>query len=880
MLKSPQVSAISAAVVYALSALAAASAQAQTEAQKIDRVEVTGSAIKRVDAETAVPVTVIKMSDLKSEGISTVEQVVARLAASQSNTGSSQAVGSASGGAAFADLRGIGRNKTLVLLNGRRIANNALDATAPDLNTIPFAALERVEVLRDGASSLYGTDAIGGVINFITKKSYSGGSLTLGYSSPEDEGGKSHNVNASLGYGDLSRDGFNIYALLDASKQKPIQASQRPYVDRQTPKTSGSPFPANYFQEGDSVNPIGPKCAPPLVLPDGISGCLYSYSRLVQLVPEQERMSGLVKASVDLGGSHLASLEYFRTSSINKTVVAGVPYGALTMNPGTKYFPGQGITPLPPASAGIDLSQPITVKWRDEVSGGRADKSDNTQQRLLLALDGTLANWDYKVGVSHNTNEVKNFLTGGYTNGTIITPGVRDGIINPFGAQDDAGKALIAKAAARGMLYSGTGKVSTVDASASTELGDWLGAGNATLALGGEFRKENFVNKANTEFAETVIASTGYDPAIDNRGSRKVSAVYAELALPLLKGLELGMALRHDRYNDFGNTTNPKFSLRYQPSKNLLLRGSYSTGFRAPSLYDLNAPQTYTNTGNAFDDPLRCPDGKPIPGAPKANNCGTQFMTLGGGNKNLRPETAKNATLGVVFEPVADLSLGMDLWWVRIKDSIGVLPETTIFGDPVKYKDSFRRAPDGSLSTDGSLCPGPKCGYIFNPTLNLGGVITNGIDASLNYRLRTADAGTFTVNANGTYVVRYNYQDEPGGAWNENEGAYVGTNPIFRWSHAITFGWSQGAYALGATNRYRTGYLDQNKKDTVPADSIWDVYGSWKPVKGVTLTAGVRNVFDTEPPFSRQNATFQTGYDPRFADAVGRSYYVRAGYEF
>ncbi|MDQ2990867.1 MAG: TonB-dependent receptor plug domain-containing protein, partial [Pseudomonadota bacterium] len=148
-----------------------AAAMAQTDnAAPIQRVEITGSAIKRIDAETAVPVTIIKMDDLKKQGVTTIEQVMANLTVSQSSLGTSQVVGSGTGGASYADLRGIGANKTLVLLNGRRLANNAFDSSAPDLNMIPFAALERVEVLRDGASSLYGSDAVGGVINFITRK--------------------------------------------------------------------------------------------------------------------------------------------------------------------------------------------------------------------------------------------------------------------------------------------------------------------------------------------------------------------------------------------------------------------------------------------------------------------------------------------------------------------------------------------------------------------------------------------------------------------------------------------------------------------------------------------------------------------------------------
>src|SRR5262249_45758508 len=163
----------------------------------------------------SVPVTVFKMKDMKAEGITTVEQILSTLTAAQSSLGTSQAVGASTGGASFADLRGIGANKTLVLLNGRRIANNAFDGSAPDLNMIPVAALERVEVLRDGASSLYGTDAIGGVINFITRQDYQGGAITLGADSPQHAGGKAKNANAGFGFGDLDKNGYNLFGFID-----------------------------------------------------------------------------------------------------------------------------------------------------------------------------------------------------------------------------------------------------------------------------------------------------------------------------------------------------------------------------------------------------------------------------------------------------------------------------------------------------------------------------------------------------------------------------------------------------------------------------------------------------------------------------------------
>jgi len=211
--------------------------------QVLEKVEITGSAIKRIDAETAVPVTIIKADDLKKEGITTIEQVVARLSMSQTSQSTSQSVGLGTGGAAFANLRGLGQNKTLVLLNGRRLANNAIDSSAPDLNMIPFAALERVEVLRDGASALYGTDAIGGVINFITRKDYTGGTITLGVNSPQHPGGKSNSANVGFGVGDLSKDRYNLFGFLDYQKQDPLRASQRPIINDRSIKTSPTTSP-------------------------------------------------------------------------------------------------------------------------------------------------------------------------------------------------------------------------------------------------------------------------------------------------------------------------------------------------------------------------------------------------------------------------------------------------------------------------------------------------------------------------------------------------------------------------------------------------------------------------------------------------------------
>jgi iron complex outermembrane receptor protein len=479
---------------------------------------------------------------------------------------------------------------------------------------------------------------------------------------------------------------------------------------------------------------------------------------------------------------------------------------------------------------------------------------------------------------------VKENLSG-YSDGGIITAGVLNGIINPFGAQSAAGTALLNSAALSGNIQNAKGTTTGVDVHASRELGDWFHAGRSTaIAIGAEAARQKFLSAANSSFAEKVIASTGIDPNTVNEGQRNVYAVYAELNMPIIKDLDITAALRYDKFSDFGNTTNPKVGFRYQPTKQVLFRGSYSTGFRAPSLYEINSSQTYSNTTQQ-DDPINCPGGVPVAGKPAAANCAQQFQALSGGNKNLEPETSKNATIGVVFEPVTNLTLGVDFWSISLKHAIGSLNQDDIFGNPALYASVYRRTAAGNLATDGSQCPNPvTCGYVDLRNQNLGGTNTRGIDLSGNYKLRTADLGNYTFVVNSTYVSKYEYQNAENGEWKQNVGIYSGTGAIFRWQTTANVNWTSGPFGAGLAAHYKSGYADDPAGDVstnvVPSYTTFDGYGSWTIGKGFAVTLGVRNLFDRNPPLSYQTQTFQAGYDPRYTDPTGRTYYLRGTYNF
>jgi iron complex outermembrane recepter protein len=868
---------------------------AQSEGATLEKVVVTGSAIKRIEAETAVPVTVVKMDDLRKSGVISVEQIMANLTSVQSSTNTAQAIGASGGGASFADMRGIGADKTLVLLNGQRIANNAVAGTAPDLNMIPFAAIDRIEVLRDGASSLYGTDAIGGVINFITRTRDQGATVTVGFDSPQHAGGKTRSLNAGFGHGDLTSQGFNVFGFASYKKTGNISGSQRDFNKRIVGGLSYSTDPANYTQDfAHFYNPTLPTCSGTQVL--NINGeCRIVTPAFIDFQPETEVYSGMLKGTLAVNKDLTLGAEIFATRSKVTTLIAPVPYGGFYINPGTAYYPGgnpninasfnNGRAGAPAFAPTAAFPNPVNVQpgfvyvlWRDFPNGSRAQMNQNDQQRLLLTAEGATLGWDYAVAGSYNHNEVGLHLAGGYGDGDMIGEGLLEGVINPFGAQTAAGARLLQDAALNGLLKHSIGEVYNLNAHASRDVGDWLSTGRqAQLALGVEYRHERFKSVAEAALAAKVATSTGVAPNSKAEGSRSIHALYGELNVPVLKTLDLTGSLRYDKYSDFGSSTNPKIAFRFQPAKALLLRGSASTGFRAPTLYELYGSPSFTITAGNHANPITCPNGT-------GSQCAAQFQVLNSGNARLQPEKSRSATLGVVVQPVADLSLGMDVWFVRLKQSIGAIPQSALFNNYAVYpqlQQYFHPNAAGQLSVVNN-CPSAQCGYVDQTLQNLGRVNTSGIDFSGQYRV-TTQKGALDLSLNSTYVHKYEFQDFKDGYWVRNVGNYGESGPVFRWQHNLAANWRYTDFGAGLVTRFKSGYADFNPSThaRVPSYTTTDVYVSWSPMKALALTAGVRNLFDRDPPFTNQTDVFQAGgWDSRYADATGRASFVRATYNY
>jgi iron complex outermembrane receptor protein len=892
-----------ACTLLALAASAAAQAQDQ-------RIEITGSSIKRIDAEGALPVQVITRAEIEKSGVSTAAEMVKNLSANTAPLGDGASItDGTSGQRGFngANLRGLGVSSTLILLNGRRLANFATpgDNAGVDLNNIPAGAIERIEVLKDGASAVYGSDAIGGVINFITRRDYRGADLGITVADTQHGGAGKKTATVSAGVGDLGRDRFNLLGVVDIQHLDALRSSQRDWIKERALATtlpalmSGNTYPANIdissaqrnaliagglLPAGTTRTRINPSwatgCNPPatVIAPQGPGGpvaCSYDYMQDTEIYPKSDKLGLLGRASFQLTPEHLLYAELmdaqakttYRLSPNPVSSIRNVPVAVLP----TAYRNVLGAAGLPTTVS--------RIRWRLAEAGGRTNDVTSDGNRIVIGASGVLAGWDYDAAFSRAANKATDKYVGGYVLYDKLVAAVLNGTVNPFGASSQAGldtlKSITVNDEARKSREVSQG----IDFKASRALAK-LEGGELALAVGGEVRREkqdftpssllvsnNIQGDRDSSGLSTALAAT--------RDSRNVVSLYTELVAPFTKTLEAQFALRHDRYNDAGNSTNPKLGLRWQPSKQLLVRGSVGTGFRAPSLYDLHGPTTYGTTSSLLTDP-KCV----ALGLDTIDGCTDQWAVTRVSNPNLKPEKSRQFSLGTVFEPVREWSFSIDYWNIEKSDVISTLGEQIIIQSPDKY--------------DGTYITRDADGFITNILLkkeNQGRLRTSGVDLGADWKGTPGAAGRFTASVNGTLVLRYERQFGPLEPYRSNLGNFLNDQVIQRWRHRIALGWDMGAFGVTLANQYSAGYTDQNTAydpssnkllpaRKVAAYSLWDLTASWQVTKELKLRGGILNLLDTNPPFSNQAYYFLAGYDPTYTDPRGRSFYVGLQYSF
>jgi len=860
------------------------------------KVDVTGSNIKRVEGEGALPVQVLTKEDIERSGATTAYELLNFVSANNSggNVSLGNVIGSTTLSAQTASLRGLGGQATLVLVNGKRVqsfSGELQGVYGVNLDTIPFSAIERVEVLKDGASAIYGSDAIGGVINFIMRQDYQGYEVEGQYGSPTRKGGgEAWNGKASAGWGDLGKDKYNFFISGSYQEQKPLlqrdrdfsKTSYLPAINYNT--TSGNTFPG-YISTGGIGSINFPQCG-------GIPGDIHVGSRCrfdpaaydnVESIPDQKITNFYGSARFQINADWQAYLTGFYSKAETRYIIQPVPisdqfpYGPTGDTPGNIF--------LPPTSAfyphdlaqqaGVD-GQPLNVRYRCVACGNRDTTDKNEGWQGVGGIKGNWRNWDIDVNGFYSEGTTKEFLNGGFPLLPQIIPLLSSGLVNLFGPNTPDITSQIVATNFNQQTFDTKSKNYGVEAKASSDIYN-LPAGPLGFAFGGSARKEELVQNPNPFLATGDVSGFGGN-FLPISASRKNEAAFVEFSIPIVKNLEADAAVRYDHYSDFGSTTNPKVSVRWNPVQSLVLRGAWGTGFIAPSLTQLFGLQTNSVTSPGLTDPIRCP----VTG--DSNDCDTQFGDTFGGNPGLKPEKSTQYSFGGVFEPVTGYSIGVDYFNIVLKNlfSNGVTPNT-ILADLGQF---------GSLVTRGA--PTPNFPNLPGPILridqrfvNLGEVKIQGFDVDLRARFAPTDFGRFSAQLTGTYYSKYDVQQIDGtfAGFVSNAYASATTGITPRWKHYLSLNWMNGPWNATLAQTYQTGYIDQNTDSNgdfrrVGALSIWDLQGQYTGLKNWTFTLGVKNLMDQNPPLSNQVNTFQAGFDPSYYDARARFVYGNVKFTF
>jgi len=905
-------------LMLAFSGTLAVTATPALAQQTLQRVEITGSNIKRTDTETPVPVTVMTRDEIERTGRQTIQEVLRGLTTdSQGSIPTSFTNGFASGSAAVS-LRGLGVNSTLVLLNGRRMTTYGLaddgQRTFVDLNSIPLEAVDRIEVLKGGASAIYGADAVGGVVNVILRKSYIGKSIGASYGQTQKNDGQTTRAFGTLGFGDLDADRYNFFVSIEGTKQKDIMATDRGFIGQDDLRSEGFfdtrlGAPRPWLGAGASVQtPFGTVRQPGLTGPASIINltpcpeihpvsleCLFNIRNFQQVQPETERINLYSRGSFQINPATTAYAElgYFQTKSRPiGTPGAGSDGGVFNPSNPTDPIIVHGLPILPAGHPDNPTGQDRALGIRTNDLGGRNNDTDSKVTRLIAGVTGTALQWDYDVGVGWIESRLKD-TNHGFIRATEFQAALDNGTyrIN----RPDLLAPAVRNAISPALVRNPKSSVGLIDAKVSRELFN-LPGGPLGIALGAEYRREKNETPPVPFTDIGDIVGLGFSAF---NAKRDVTAVFAEATAPVLKSLELNAAVRNDHYSDFGNSTTPSFRFKFKPVDQFMLRGSYAESFRAPG------PAERGGSTLGF----------------------TTVAILSLGNPNLQPEESKSYGLGFVVEPMAGTNATVDFYRVKRKNEIvqadtgPILQGASLTGTPLSSVPGAQAGSFIFYDSQGQLS------LVSAPYQNAASTTTSGVDVELRHRMNIGQAARMSGQLFWTHVKKFERTLVDG-----TTREYAGTHgpivlssgsgtPKDRATFALTYErgpWTvsgainyvgplrlvdhQGEQAvdqgdgtvLDETNGllYTTNRTDcavfltngQPPSDcTLPSFTTFDLFAKWTPVKNLDINFSIQNVFNRKAPFDAYLVnTYGDNYNQGWhqAGAIGRFFTIGAKYSF
>ncbi len=653
-------------------------------------------------------------------------------------------------------------------------------------------------------------------------------------------------------------------------------------------------------------------------------------------------MSG--RLSFNLSGGHKIDMDVlnseFTVQKFRGMQVPGStnPFTTYSMPSTSRFYPGRGITPAvqvvgsntgantptmyinptltPGTVTNLNMNnRTLYFQWGPAELGSAYRNDKQTNKRLVLTAEGEVLGWDYRAGANYGVAERNTMAGDGYVLYSKVQDGINRGIINPFGAQDAAGAAYLQSTVAKDYTYRlNKAYNKSIDLTLSKGLYK-LGGGDLTLAVSGELREDSartfdapldYVSRRadgtyNLDAAGNVLQQdlVGEVPqGVAKKLKRKISSILAEVDAPLTETFLLNAAVRADKYDDLDTTTiNPKLAARWQPYQPLVLRGSVSTGFRAPSIMDIQNPTAEVRT-QQMDDPVLCPSAQPTvagTGTPVAGrsadqvcNVLTSYWTKSPNNSFLKPEKSRGFSYGFALEPIKNLSITVDYWGLKMRDVLGAVSIAEIQQNPGKYQDQILRGPDGLID------------HIVASQANRGMARIRGADISANYRFPKTAAGTFDAKLDGTWYQKNEFQGEKDGVWLQNvgvitnDGRYGSAGPNAglaglpqinpRWKHTASIGWGYGDFRTTLSHRYNTSVRDLTPRlgstlTKVDAYSQFNMNVRYTGIANATITLGVNNITKEFPPLT-SNSTYSGGYVTSMADMLGRVYRMSVEYKF
>jgi iron complex outermembrane receptor protein len=856
-------------LVATLATILSAPALAQQSDEPIDTVVVTGSRIARAsDFGNSSPVDVIDRESIEKLGFANLQQLMEKMPSNGNGAFSTRGNNqdSTANGAASISLRGLGADATLVLVNGRRVAISAfaesITTNFVDINSIPVSAIERVEVLKDGASALYGSDAVAGVINIILRKDFEGLELAGSFGQTTESGYDEQNYSAVWGFGGENN---NVTFIFDYFKNSTLENAERGTLGSANQTAQGGEdfrssrgYPGRFFVNG--VVTRDPACPP-----ERTAGqtCVYDFGPWNLLIPEAERSGLMLLAHQDLDGGAQLFAEF--AVQHNNSIARGAP---------TPLDEGAGLT-VPITNPGNPFPTATTIgisRYRTVDAGPRRWDISTDNLRGVVGVKGKFSDWDYEVAVqrARSESEQSGDRTMGWVRTDFLQQQLDSGAYNPFGATQNPQNVI--ESITTSLVRRGKAELTMYDAQLSGALFDF-GDDAVRMAAGVEYREESVADVPDDQFQRGLIFGT---ESVSAAGARNSWGAYVEFAVPLFKGLDLSAALRYDDYSDFGNTTNPKLALRYAPIESLAFRASWGTGFRAPSLAQIGLGPSQES--RFFSDSFGCADNPVYCSA-------TDYTIVFTGNPNLEAEESESFNVGVSWE-ASGFSASLDYWDITQDDKIDEAIGFT-------YQEECNNQAS-TVCIRGTPLAGDILGPLsqINATFdNINKQSVNGIDVEANYRFE-AGGGKLAFGLVYSKLLdfeRVEIGPSGGSVTRDLTGEYE--YPEDR--ATLSADWDSDKWGLRAAVNYIGSFQDlpDSDFDTVPdyendtrdvgAFTTVGLQGRFNFTDDIKFLLSVDNALDEEVPFAVGDGNNDLyGYVQSTHNPRGRFWSARAIFTF